>query len=323
MKKTTKLRQLFESGEIFTIAGGGCAIHARIAEDAGFECAYMSGGTAAATVYGIPDAGLITMTEMVDNARRMANCISIPLISDSDQGFGNAVNVRRAVQSFIQAGVAGIHIEDQPAARRCGFVKGREVIPLEEAVGKYRAAVDARNELDKDFIIIARCDARGSVGGSLEETIRRLRAYREAGVDVLYAEALTSLDEVREVRAAIEGPMIGTLFNFDPTPSLPLLKELGYAAAFHAGLLGLPAIEAAYEYAHDFRRRDVAAEEDWKKRPRRYPLTPIFGMFDLVGFREIAQWESKYLPAEALKKYEGSIGTYDPRAPSELARQTT
>ena len=192
MKKTTKLQELFHRGQIFVIAGGGCALHARIAEQAGFECAYMSGAMTSATILGIPDAGLITATEMVENAGRMAAAISIPLISDSDQGFGNAINVRRTVQSFIRAGVAGIHIEDQPFPKRCGFVKGKEVISLEEALGKYRAAVDARNELDPDFVIIARCDARGASGGSLEETIERLRAYKLVGVDVLYAEALTT-----------------------------------------------------------------------------------------------------------------------------------
>lgn len=313
MKKTTRLKQMFEKGPIFTIAGGACAIHARIAEEAGFECAYMSGGTTAAMIYGIPDAGLITATEMVANAERMANCIDIPLISDSDSGFGNAINVRRTVQSFIRAGVAGIHIEDQPISRRCGFIKGREVIPLEEAVGKYRAAVDAKNELDPDFVIIARCDARGVAGGSVEDTITRLNAYKAAGVDVLYAEALQTLDEVRQVRAAITGPMIGTLLNFDPTPSLAELEALGYAAAFHPTLIGVTSIEAAWEYANDFRARDVAAEADWKRRPQKYPITPIFGMFDLVGFPKVAEWERKYLPAEQLKKYEGSAGSYDPR----------
>ena len=171
MKKTTRLQELFQQEQIFVIAGGGCALHAKMVEACGFECAYMSGALTAAHVLGLPDAGLITMTEMVQNAGRMANAISLPLISDSDQGFGNAVNVRRTVQSFIQAGVAGIHIEDQPFPKRCGFVKGKEIIPLEEAVGKYRAAVEAKRELDPDFVIIARCDARTAVGGGLEEAL--------------------------------------------------------------------------------------------------------------------------------------------------------
>ena len=189
LKKSKRLRELFDSGKVFTIAGGSCAFHAKMAEAAGFECAYMSGGYTSSFLLGLPDAGLMTLTEMVENARRMARATSIPLLSDADQGYGNALNVRHTVDAFIGAGVAGIHLEDQPAPKRCGFVAGKEVISLEEAAGKYRAAVDVRNELDPDFVIIARCDARTAVGGSLEETIRRLKAYEEAGVDVLYFEA--------------------------------------------------------------------------------------------------------------------------------------
>jgi 2-methylisocitrate lyase-like PEP mutase family enzyme len=311
MKKTTKLQELFHRGRIFTIAGGGCALHARIAEEAGYECAYMSGAMTSATILGIPDAGLITATEMVENAGRMANVIDIPLISDSDQGFGNAINVRRTVQSFIRAGVAGIHLEDQPFPKRCGFVKGKEVISLEEAVGKYRAAVDARNELDPDFVIIARCDARGASGGSLDEVIRRLRAYKEAGVDVLYPEALTNREEVQAVRAAIEGPMIGTLGFLDPPPSLDELEALGYAGAFYPGLIAQAGIRASWEYAHDFMARGVEAQIEWQQRQYQYPMPHTF---DIVGFPKVAEWEEKYLPAEWLQKYEDSIGGYDPRA---------
>jgi 2-methylisocitrate lyase-like PEP mutase family enzyme len=156
------------------------------------------------------------MGEMVENAGRMAQAVSIPLLSDSDQGFGNAVNVRRTVQSFIQAGVAGIHIEDQMAPKRCGFVKGKELISLEEAAGKYRAAVDAKMELDPDFVIVARCDARTAVGGGMEEVIVRLKAYKRAGVDVLYFEAPQSREEIEEVRAEVEGPLMATLAALNP-----------------------------------------------------------------------------------------------------------
>ena len=311
MKKTTRLQELFHRNQVFVIAGGGCALHARVAEEAGYECAYMSGATTAATVLGIPDAGLITATEMVENAGRMANVISIPLISDADQGFGNAINVRRTVESFIRAGVAGIHIEDQPFPKRCGFVKGKEVISLEEAVGKYRAAVDVKRELDPDFVIIARCDARGAAGGSLEETIERLQAYKQVGVDVLYAEALTSREEVKAVRAAIEGPMMGTLGFLDPPPSLEELQQLGYAAAFYPGLIAQPGLRASWEYAHDFKARGVAAQIEWQERRWQYPMPH---MFDIVGFPKVAEWEQEYLPAEWLSKYEESIGGYDPRA---------
>lgn len=319
MKKTTQLQELFHRSRIFTIAGGGCALHAIIAEKAGYECAYMSGATTAAMILGIPDAGLITMSEMVENAKRTANAVSIPLISDSDQGFGNAINVRRTVQEFIRAGVAGIHIEDQPMPKRCGFVKGKEVIPLEEAVGKYKAAVDAKRELDPDFVIIARCDARGAFGGSLEEVIRRLKAYKAAGVDVLYAEALTSREEVQAVRAEVDGPLMGTLGFLQPPPTLEELEHLGFAAAFYPGLIAFPGFQASWEFAHDFRIRGMHAQAEWDKRPWKYPMPHIF---DLVGFPQVAEWERKYLPAETLQKYEASIGAYDPRVGStpEAAR---
>jgi 2-methylisocitrate lyase-like PEP mutase family enzyme len=320
MKTTTRLQELFRQDEPFVIAGGGCALHARIAEAAGFECAYMSGAMTAATVFGLPDAGLVTATEMVENAGRMASAIGIPLVSDADQGFGNAVNVRRTVHDFIRAGAAGIHIEDQPFPKRCGFVKGKEVISLEEAAGKYRAAVEARNELDPDFVIVARCDARGAAGGSLEETIERLKAYKRAGVDVLYAEALTSREELAAVRAAVDGPLMGTLMFLDPPPSLEEIKALGLAAAFHPGLVGGAGLRASWEYAHDVRARGVEAELDWRRRAWRYPMP---NMFDIVGFPEVAAWEQRHLPKDQLARYEASIGGYDPRAgerPSSLTR---
>lgn len=311
MKKTARLQELFHQERVFTVAGGGCALHARIAEAAGYECAYMSGANTAATILGIPDAGLITMTEMVENASRMANVIDIPLIADSDQGFGNAINVRRTVQAFIRSGVAGIHIEDQPTPKRCGFVKGKEVISIEEAVGKYRAAVDAKNEIDPDFVIIARCDARGAAGGSLEQVIERLKAYRAAGVDVIYPEALTTREEIEAVRNAVDGPMMGTLGFLQPAPSHEELQKLGFAAAFYPGLIAQAGYLASWDYAHDFRARGVTAQVEWANRTYQYRAPH---MFDLVGFPMVAEMEERYLPAETLRRYEESIGGYDPRA---------
>jgi 2-methylisocitrate lyase-like PEP mutase family enzyme len=155
-EKTTRLKELFNRKEIFVLRGGACVIHARMAEALGYEAVYMSGDFSTAFLLGLPDAGLITMTEMVENAMRGANCVSIPLLADLDQSFANAINLRRAVQNFIVAGVSGIHIEAQTFPKRCGYVKGKEVVSLEEAAGKFRAAVDAINELDPDFIIMAR-----------------------------------------------------------------------------------------------------------------------------------------------------------------------
>ena len=169
MKQTTRLRQLFERPEVFVLPGCTNAFEAQLVQWIGYEACYMSGAGTSGTLAGLPDAGLLSGSEMVMNAGYMAQAVDIPLVSDADTGYGNAVNVRRTVHAFIRAGVAGIHIEDQVAPKRCGFVAGKQVIPIDEAVGKYRAAVDARNELDEDFIIIARTDSRGAVGGTLED----------------------------------------------------------------------------------------------------------------------------------------------------------
>jgi 2-methylisocitrate lyase-like PEP mutase family enzyme len=152
-KKSTRLRQLINRGEVLFRPLVAIPLQAQLAEAAGFEVIGISGAYTAAHILGLPDAGMITMTEMVENAQRICNAVNIPVIADGDTGFGNAINVRRTVQSMIQAGAAGVFIEDQVAPKRCGYVKGKEIISLEEAVGKFRAAVDARNELDKDFII--------------------------------------------------------------------------------------------------------------------------------------------------------------------------
>lgn len=319
MKKTTALLQLFNRNKIFVLAGGGCPMHAKIAQAAGFEAAYMSGANTAAWIYGLPDAGIITMDEMVRNAQYMANSIDIPLLCDSDQGFGNAINVRRTVQAFIRAGAAGIHIEDQVAPKRCGFVKGKEVIPLDEAVGKYRSAVDAKNELDPDFVIISRCDARGSAGGTIEDVIVRLKAYKEAGVDVLYFEGPQSLEELLQVREAVEGPLISTLGFIDPAPTVEAMGNLGLAAAFFPGLIASPGLAASWDFAHDFMERGVEALNERSTLYKNHPMSN-FGMFDLMDFPKIREWEERYLPKELVEtKYATSSGLYDPGEANRLA----
>ena len=156
MKTTTKLRQMLASGQMVTAPFVLNALHAKIAEAVGFDAVYMTGaGTAAER--GFPDVGLLTMTEMVANAKYIANAVNIPVVCDADTGYGNPLNVQRTVREYEAAGVAGIHIEDQLFPKKCGFFEGKQVIPQEDAVQKLRAALDART--DPDFVIIARCDA--------------------------------------------------------------------------------------------------------------------------------------------------------------------
>ncbi len=176
METTTRLRQMLDSGPMVVAPFILNALHAKIAESVGFDAVYMTGaGTAAER--GFPDVGLLTMTEMVANAKYIAGAVDIPVICDADTGYGNMINVQRTVREYEAAGVAGIHIEDQLFPKKCGFFEGKQVIPMEEHAQKIRAALDARR--DPDFVIIARCDAYAVTGW--EDTVARCRAYRGRG----------------------------------------------------------------------------------------------------------------------------------------------
>lgn len=191
MKTTTKLRQLLNADHLTVAPFVMNGLHAKIAESVGFDAVYMTGaGTAAEK--GFPDVGLLTMTEMVANAKFIANAVSIPVICDADTGYGNALNVQRTVREYEAAGVAGVHIEDQLFPKKCGFFEGKQVIPMEEHVQKIKAALDARS--DPDFVVIARCDAYAVTGW--EDTVRRCRAYRDAGADLVFVDGIKSMDDL-------------------------------------------------------------------------------------------------------------------------------
>ena len=194
MRKTTRLRELLRGGTSLVVPGCYNALSAKVLAHVGFPALYMTGYGTSLSLLGLPDAGLATMSEMHLNARYIANAVAVPVIADADNGYGNAVNVIRTVREYIQTGVAGIHIEDQAIPKRCGHVAGRQVIPLAEAVGKYRAAARVRDETDPDFVLIARTDARGAHGGTLDDASRRANAYLEAGADMAFVEGPMSLD---------------------------------------------------------------------------------------------------------------------------------
>ncbi len=191
MKTTTKLRQMLNSDQLIVAPFVLNALHAKIAESVGFQAVYMTGaGTAAER--GFPDVGLLTMTEMVANAKFIAGAVDIPVVCDADTGYGNPLNVRRTVREYEAAGVAGMHIEDQLFPKKCGFFEGKHIIAQEEAVQKIRAALDART--DPDFVIIARCDAYAVTGW--EDTVKRCRAYVEAGADLVFVDGIKSVEDI-------------------------------------------------------------------------------------------------------------------------------
>ena len=311
MRATSQLRQLLKSGKPLFVPGCYNALSARIVAEAGFPAIYMTGYGTSLSLLGLPDAGLATMTEMHLNARYIANAVQVPVIADADNGYGNAINVMRTVREYIGTGVAGIHIEDQAIPKRCGHMAGRRVIPIEEAVGKYRAADRARRDTDPDFVLIARTDARGAHGGSLDDALRRGHAYLEAGADLVFVEGPTSVDEVTRVCRELPGKVFYNMTGVSPRFTLEQMNELGIAVAITPGSTFRVTMQAVYDYAVTLRDKGPMAEHDFSEGFKNHPLGNVHRF---AGFDQIQEWEREFLPAEELDKYEDSVG-YRPVTP--------
>ncbi len=234
MSKASELRERLRQGGMLTAPGAYDCITARMVEQAGFSAVYMTGaGTAAALGY--PDYGLVTMSEMVENAGRIAAAVKVPVIADADTGYGNELNVTRTVREHEQRGVAGIHIEDQGFPKKCGHLENKVIVPLEDYLMKIRAAVAAKR--DRDFLIIARTDARAVLG--FEEAILRANASIDAGADVAFVEAPESLDEVAAVPRLVRGPCLLNMVWRGKTPDVSIddAEAMGYKLAILPVLL--------------------------------------------------------------------------------------
>lgn len=193
------------------------AIHAyaaRLAEATGFRALYLSGGGVAANSLGMPDLGISTLDDVLIDTRRITDAVSLPLLVDADTGWGGAFNIARTVRSLLKAGAAGLHIEDQVAAKRCGHRPGKELVATEEMIDRIKAAVDART--DEQFVIMARTDSLASEG--IERAIERARAYVEAGADMIFPEAVTELEMYRRFKGAVQVPILANITEFGRTP---------------------------------------------------------------------------------------------------------
>ncbi len=234
MSNAAKLRSLLASRKMIVAPGAIDCITGRAIARAGFSAAYMTGAGTSATL-GYPDYGLITMTEMVGNAARIVNSIDIPLISDSDTGFGNELNVFRTVQEFERAGVAAIHIEDQVFPKKCGHLENKELVSREDFIAKIRAAAAARKS--RDFTIIARTDSRAVAG--LDEAVERANAALVNGADVAFVEAPQTVAEIESVPKRVKGPCLLNVVRGGKTPEIELetAERMGYAIAIVPGLL--------------------------------------------------------------------------------------
>lgn len=280
-----RLRVLLTSDRPVLVPGAYDALSARLVEQAGFDAVYLTGFGATASRLGMPDVGLLTATEMVDQAGRMARAVSVPLISDADTGYGNVVNVRRTVQDFERAGVAAIHLEDQVSPKRCGHMSGKQVVPVGEMVDKVHAAVEART--DPDFVLIARTDARAVDG--LDAALERAAAYRDAGADVLFVEAPQDEAEIGAVAAAFPGtPLMFNWVERGRTPMLELsqIRELGFALVIYPVATLFSATLAMQRYLAELRRAGtpLAVLDD---------AVDFEAFTDLVGLPEVRAYEER------------------------------
>ena len=306
VSKGARLRELMNrKDKVLTVLHPPTAAHARIMEQAGCEVGFVGTGGVVGAYTGIADVGALGMMECVQIAAWIAQAVNFPIIIDGDTGHGGVMAVRRLVRECIRAGIAGIRIDDQPLeGKRRTQDAGMEVVPLEHAVARYRAAVEMRDELDPDFVVIAQCYARDAAGSSLDATIARLKAYREAaGVDWVQLESPHSIDEIRAARAAVEGPFSFMKGKLPRYLGLDEHLALGVNIAWYPGFTHAVTWAALWDFMQDFQSRGISAWEEFveSRKDRPYPV-PRVGP-EGEGADRQRELEQRYFSGEALNKY--------------------
>jgi 2,3-dimethylmalate lyase len=281
-----RLRELLSGPDIVLAPGAYDCLSARLIAAAGFPAVYMTGFGTAASYLGRPDVGLLGMSEMVDNARRIAEAVDVPVIADADTGYGNPINVIRTVHAYERAGVAALHIEDQVAPKKCGHMEGKQLVPPLEMANKVRAAVAARSS--RDFAIIARTDARAAEG--LERTLERAHRYRDAGADILFVEAPETDRDIETIAESLRG--IPMLFNWaeggkTPPVSLRRLRELGFRIVIFPISTLLVAARAMGQVLEVIRQEGTPASAMSR-------MTPFREFIDFLGLPEVRDLEQRF-----------------------------
>lgn len=284
MKATTKLRQLIARPGALMAPGVADALMAKLVLRQGFEAIYMTGAGTTAVRLGMPDVGLLTMTEMIDNAARIADSSGLPLIADADNGYGGVLNVRRTIQGYERAGVAAVHLEDQVIPKRCGHLAGKQLVPVEEMVAKIRAAVDAR--LDPDFVLIARTDAIAVEG--FDAAIERAMRYGEAGADVLFVEA-PGAEQLSQIAPKLKAPLLYNMATSGKTPFLRKdeIEKLGFKIIIYPNWVMLAAIRAANGVLATLKETGTVASV-----AKEVPSFQEF--FDLLDMPAVQEMEARY-----------------------------
>jgi methylisocitrate lyase len=283
-----QLRDAWNPGPI-AIPGAFNALTAKLIERLGFRAVYLSGGALSAAS-GVPDIGLLTLTEFGDEARRLASATSLPLLCDADTGFGESLNVERTVQAFESAGAAGIHLEDQQFPKRCGHLSGKSLIEPEAMTAKIRAAVAAKR--DPDFVVIARTDARGVT--SFDDAVRRARLYLSAGADAIFPEALETADEFARFAKEVPAPLLANMTEFGKGPLLTVseLGQMGYKMVLYPLTAFRSAMKAALETL--VLLRDAGHQRD--ALPRMLTRAELYDLLDYSGYEERDRQLASVLP---------------------------
>lgn len=284
--ETATLRERMETGGMVLAPGCYDALGARLIEEAGFPAVYMTGFGSSASRLGRPDIGLMSLPEMVDNARRISQAVDVPVIADADTGYGNSINVIRTVREYEAAGASAIHLEDQLMPKKCGHMEGKQVVPAAEMAAKVSAAVAARRS--RDFLIIARTDARAAEG--LDAALERARLYREAGADALFVEAPQSIEEIEAI--ARRFPSVPLLFNYaeggkTPPVSHERLHELGFKLVIFPLTLLLSATAA-------MRSALARMKTDGSPINLLPSLLPFGDFLEFIGMSEVRELERRF-----------------------------
>ena len=284
MRPTTKLRELIARPGVLMAPGVADALNAKLVLRHGFEAVYMTGAGTTALRLGMPDVGLLTMTEMIDNAARIADSSGLPLIADADNGYGGVLNVRRTIQGYERAGAAAVHLEDQVIPKRCGHLAGKQLVPVEEMTAKIRAAADART--DRDFVLIARTDAIAVEG--FDAALERAARYREAGADVLFVEA-PNMEQLPKIAPRLKAPLLYNMAASGKTPFLGKdeIERLGFKIIIYPNWMMLAAIKAASQVLATLKETGSIAGI-----ARDVPSFKEF--FDLLGMAEVQDLEARY-----------------------------
>lgn len=295
-----KLKKLLHRpGKVLAVLGAPNAFHAKIMEAKGVEACFVGTSITGGNYTGLPDLGVLSMTECVGFGKWIARAVKMPVILDGDTGHGGIMAVRRLVHECIDAGLAGLRLDDQPLEqKRRTLSHGISIVTRDEAVTRYRAAVDAKNEVNPDFVIMAQCYARNAVNGGMAELLKRLRLYeKDGGVDWVQFEAPHSIEEIKRARRVVSGPFSAMKGQLPRALSLAEHKALGLNAAWYTFLPDQVLKIAAWRFLEAFGQKDIGA---WDEFAREHPGTPFTGgaklPWDATGMTELARFEARYAP---------------------------